>query len=231
MQTIGFIGAYDKTDLILYLAKILTTLNYKVLMVDSTITQKARYIVPSINPTQKYITEFEKIDVAVGFDNFLDIKNYIGINDVVPLEYDIALVDLDRPENVIKFNSINNNKNYFVTAFDVYSLKRGLEALTELKEPIKLTKILFSKDMLKEENEYLDFLALGYKIEWEELKLCFPLEIGDKSVIMENQVIARIKLKNLSEQYKEGLTYLVEDITKESIQNIRKAFKTIEREG
>lgn len=231
MQTIGFIGAYDKTDLILYLAKILTTLNYKVLMVDSTITQKTRYIVPSINPTQKYITEFEKIDVAVGFDSFIDIKNYIGLNDVVPLEYDIALVDIDSADNLAKFNAINNEKNYFVTGFDVYSLKRGLEALSELKEPIKLTKILFSKEMLKEENEYLDFLALGYKIEWEELKLCFPLEIGDKSVIMENQIIARIKLKNLSEQYKEGLAYLIENITKQSIQNIRKAFKTIEKEG
>lgn len=231
MQTIGFIGAYDKTDLILYIAKILTTLNYKVLIVDTTITQKARYIVPSITPTQKYITEFEKIDVAVGFESFLDIKNYIGINDVSPLEYDIALVDIDRGENLVKFNAINNEKNYFVTGFDVYSLKRGLEILSELKETIKLTKILFSKEMLKEENEYLDFLALGYKIEWEELKLCFPLEIGDKSVIIENQIIARIKLKNLSEQYKEGLVYITENITKETMSNIRKTLKAIEKEG
>ena len=231
MQTIGFIGAYDKTDLILYLAKILTTLNYKVLMVDSTITQKARYIVPAINPTQKYITEFEKIDVAIGFDSFLDIKNYIGLNDVVPLDYDIALVDIDSAENLERFNIQNNEKNYFVTAFDLYSLKRGLEIFSELKGTIKLTKVLFSKEMLKEENEYLDFLALGYKIEWDEIKICFPLEIGDKSVIVENQIISRIKVKNLSEQYKEGLIYMIEDMTKQSVQNIRKAFKTIEKEG
>ena len=231
MQTIGFIGAYDKTDLILYLAKILTTLNYKVLIVDSTITQKARYIVPAINPTKKYITEFERIDVAIGFDSFLDIKNYIGLNDVVPLDYDIALVDIDSAQNLERFNAQNNEKNYFVTAFDLYSLKKGLEIFSELKGTIKLTKVLFSKEMLKEENEYLDFLALGSKIEWEEIKICFPLEIGDKSVIVENQIIARIKVKNLSEQYKEGLIYMIEDMTKQSAQNIRKAFKTIEREG
>ena len=41
MEKVGFIGAFDKTDLILNLAKILTTMGKKVLMIDSTITQKA----------------------------------------------------------------------------------------------------------------------------------------------------------------------------------------------
>ena len=69
MKKIGFIGAYDKTDLIIYIAKILTTLDKKVLIVDSTLAQKARYVVPVINPTAMYITEYEEIDIAVGFSN------------------------------------------------------------------------------------------------------------------------------------------------------------------
>ena len=36
MKNIGFIGAYDKTDLLLNIAKILTTMNFKVLVVDAT---------------------------------------------------------------------------------------------------------------------------------------------------------------------------------------------------
>ena len=231
MQTIGFIGAYDKTDLILYIAKILTTFGKKVIVVDSSLTQKTRYIVPVINPAQKYITEFERFDVAVGFESFLDIKNYIGITDITPLEYDYALVDIDDPEKLLRFNSLANARNFFVTGFDVYSLKKGLATFELVQEPIKLTKILFSQRMLKEEDEYLNYLALGYKIEWEDLKLCFPLEVGDKCVIIENQTISRIKLKGLSDQYKEGLAYIIENISGESIQNIRKVFKAIEREG
>lgn len=65
MKKIGFIGAYDKTDLIVYLAKILTVLNQKVLVIDATVNQKARYIVPAINPTTSYVTDFEDIDIAV----------------------------------------------------------------------------------------------------------------------------------------------------------------------
>ena len=231
MQTIGFIGAYDKTDLVLYVAKILVTFGKKVLIVDSSLLQKTRYIVPTINPAQKYITEFENFDVAVGFDSFIDIKNYIGINDIAPLDYDFVLVDIDDPEKLIKYNAVSNNENFFVTGFDIFSLKKGLSTFELLQEPIKLTKVLFSQRLLREDEEYLDYLALGYKVEWEELKLCFPLDVNDKSMIIQNQTVARIKLKGLSEQYKEGLAYIIEKITGESMQNIKKMFKIIEREG
>ena len=51
MKKIGFIGAYDKTDMIVYIGKILTVLKQKVLIVDSTLNQKAKYIVPVISET------------------------------------------------------------------------------------------------------------------------------------------------------------------------------------
>ena len=74
MKKIGFIGAYDKTDMILYVAKILTMLEKKVLIMDSTINQKARYVVPAISPAMKYVTDFEDIDIAVGFSSIEDMK-------------------------------------------------------------------------------------------------------------------------------------------------------------
>ena len=80
MKKVGFIGAYDKIDLIIYVAKILTTLNKKVLVIDATTIQKARYVVPAINPTITYVTEYEGIDIAVGFQNIQDIKRYLGIS-------------------------------------------------------------------------------------------------------------------------------------------------------
>ena len=73
MKKIGFIGAYDKTDVILSVAKVLTMVGKKVLIIDDTITQKCKYVVPVINPTKTYITSYEGIDVAVGFYNFKTI--------------------------------------------------------------------------------------------------------------------------------------------------------------
>ena len=134
MKKIGFIGAYDKTDLLLNIAKVLTVMNYRVLVVDSTINQKARYVVPAIDPTVSYITSFEDIDVAVGFESLENIRNYIGTTR--ELSYDIALIDIDNVEKIEKFHMENANINYFVTSFDVYSLKKGLEIIMGVKTPI-----------------------------------------------------------------------------------------------
>ena len=230
MKKIGFIGAYDKTDLILYVAKILTTLKHKVLIIDSTINQKARYIVPVINPAVKYVTEFEEIDIAVGFENLSDIKKYLGLSEQQDMEYDIVLIDTDDYIGFEAYNLQEANKNYFVTSFDNYSLKKGLEVLAGLKEPISLTKVYFSKEMLKEEDDYLNFLSLGYKVIWNEYRLYFPIENGDLTVIYENQRVAKIKFKKLSVQYKDGLAYLAEEILGNvSESNIRRAIKAIER--
>ncbi len=230
MKKIGFIGAYDKTDLILYVAKILTTLKHKVLIIDSTINQKARYIVPVINPAVKYVTEFEEIDIAVGFENLSDIKKYLGLSEQQDMEYDIVLIDTDNYIGFEAYNLQEANKNYFVTSFDNYSLKKGLEVLAGLKEPISLTKVYFSKEMLKEEDDYLNFLSLGYKVIWNEYRLYFPIENGDLTVIYENQRVAKIKFKKLSVQYKDGLAYLAEEILGNvSESNIRRAIKAIER--
>ena len=230
MKKIGFIGAYDKTDLIVYIAKILTTLNKKVLVIDSTVNQKARYIVPAINPTTTYVTDFEDIDIAVGFSSLEDIKNYLGLAENQEMEYDIALIDTDKIEGFRNFELETATKNYFVTSFDNYSLKKGLEVLSGLQNVISLTKVLFSKEMSKEEDDYLNFLSLGYKAVWNEYRIYFPIENGDLNVIYENQRLAKIRLKKLSIQYKDGLVYLAEEILGDvSETNVRKAVKIIER--
>ncbi len=232
MKKIGFIGAYDKTDLMLYTAKILTLLNQKVLIMDATTNQKARYIVPAINPTMKYVTDFEEIDVAVGFSSIEDIKQYLGIGERQEMEYDIMLIDTDNVQGLKNFQLEEADKNYFVTSFDNYSLKKGMEILNGVQNIVNLTKVLFSKDMLKEEDDYLNFLSLGYKIMWNDYRIYFPIENGDLSVLYENQRVAKIRFKKLSVSYKDGLAYLAEEILGNvSEANIRKTIKTVEKIG
>ncbi len=228
MKKVGFIGAYDKIDLIVYIAKVLTELEKKVLVIDATAKQKARYIIPTINPTVMYVTEYEEIDIAVGFNNMEDIEKYLGVNENQKLEYDYILIDVDNIQAFNDFGLEEAQKNYFVTSFDAYSLKKGLETLMEIKNPISLTKILFSKEMLKEEDDYLNFLSLGYKVIWNEYRVYFPIENGDLNVIYENQRVAKIRFKKLSVQYKDSLAYIVGEILESVNDNIiRRTIKTI----
>ena len=95
---------------------------------------------------------------------------------------------------------------------------------------MELTKILFSKEILSEENDYLDFLSLGYKVKWNDYRIYFPLEMGDESAIIDNQRLSKIKFKNLSAQYKESLMYITEELIEEKeINNFIKALRNFEK--
>ncbi len=209
MKKIGFIGAYDKIDLMLYVAKVIAEMNKKVLVIDTTIIQKARYIVPCIAPSKCYITEYEKIDVAVGFNTLDEIEKYLSVEE---LQYDVVLIDIDDNERFKEFDMAKANKNYFVTGFDSYSLKKGLEVIGKMDDKLLMKKVLFSQEMLEEEDDYLNFLSFYYAVRWEDKKIYFPYEIGDSTAIIENQRTARIRFKNLSDAYKEGLCEIVQDI-------------------
>lgn len=215
MKKIGFIGAYDKTDIILGIAKVLAMANKKVLVLDNTITQKCKYVVPVINPTKSYITTYEDIDVAVGFENMEKLRQYMGLQDGENLEYDFFIIDTDTFEGLSTFGVQSANKIYFVTSFDSYSLKKGIEILSQLGVPTRITRIFFSKEMSREEEEYFDYLSLGIKAIWDEEKLYFPLENGDFPAIMENQRISKIKFQNLSDEYRRNIRFLVSDIDSE----------------
>ena len=189
---------------------------------------KVRYVVPAIKPMKTYITEFEEMDIAVGFNNMEEIEQYLSTTDK-QIKYDIVLINIDNIKSLKNFKIDEANKNYFVTAFDLYSLKRGLEIFTGLEKNINLTKVYFTKEMLKEEDDYLNFLSKKYKILWGEI-VYFPIENGDLNVIYENQRVEKIKLKKLSIQYKDGLAYIAEEILGDSNGvKIRKAIKAIER--
>lgn len=226
MKKVGFIGGYNKTDMILYVAKMLTIAGKNVLVVDATKEQFAKYIVPTINPTFSYVTNYENIDIAIGFNNLKDIKDYLAEE----LNYDYILIDIDNFESFENYDMENCFKNYFVTSFNLYSIKKGLEILINLAQPVELTKVIFSKEILDEENEYLNFLSLGYKVNWNDYRVYFPLEMGDESAIIDNQRLSKIKFKNLTTQYKESLMYIAEELIGErDASDFIKALKNFEK--
>lgn len=230
MRTIGFIGAYDKINLIMYIAKLLTEMDKKVMIIDTTTLQKMKYIVPAISSSSAYVTEFEGVDIAVGFHNYEQIKEHIGQPQHAVLGYDYILLDVDTPEEIVNFDLKSATNNYFVTGFDVYSLKRGIEILSGFIEPVPMKKVYFTKKAKKEEDEYLNYISLGCKVLWDEEIIYFPFEQGDETTLMENQRVEKVKIKKLTQAYKEGLLYLANDLIDQSeASNLRRAYKQLER--
>ena len=230
MNKIGFIGGFDKFDFILNIARILTVCGKKVLLVDATLTQKSRYVVPAINPTIRYITEFREIDVAVGFDDIYAIKEYLQVREEQELRYDYLFIDVDSDYAFDNFNMKAADKLYFVTSFDTYALKKGLEVFQVLENPMQVTKVLFAKDILTEEDQYLNFLSQNLKIVWNPSKIYVPFEEGDQTVIMENQRVQQIKFKKLTQGYRNALEIIAEELMPDVNPNVvKKNMKNVEK--
>lgn len=231
MKNICFIGAFDKLDLILYIAKIINNLNKKVLIIDATEMQKSKYIVPAINPTKSYITSFYDMDIAVGFESYEQIERYIGDTEGQGMKYDFALVNVDDGRIFSNFNNEDTLKNYFVTSYELYSIKKGFEAIKQIEKPIEITKVIFSRGMDLEDDYYIDYLSLGYKVIWNDNKINFPYETQDIEAMIENQKSSKIQIKGLTLQYKENLEYIITDILPDiNVTNLRRIMKNMERE-
>ena len=219
MKKIGFVGAFDKVNLVMYTAKVLQNMNYKVLVIDGTMLQKTRYVVPTISHAKMYITEFEKMDFAVGFQSMEQVLQYLQINTMSEdnLPYDYVLIDVDNRVALRTFEITNAEKIYFVTGFDIYSLKRGIDIFTNIEQPINLTKVLYSNNVTKEDEDYLNYLALEKKIIWnEEMEFYCPLSEMDNRAIEENQRVDKIRIKRLSGNYQQSIIYIVQNILNEA---------------
>lgn len=232
MRKVGFIGAYDKSNLIMCVAKILTMKNKRVLIIDTTAEQKFKYIVPTIHPTRTYITTWEQIDVAVGFETMEGILEYIGTSKIEQ-EYDIILMNIDNYKAIENMKAEQNDVNCFVTAMDLYSIRKGIEIFGQLQKSMKLVKIIFSSIMEEADNQYIDYLADGFKMEWTKKQIFFPIILDDKYVEMNNQLIYKLGLKSMSTLYKESLATLIGMLFHEEIreQEARRIIKALEKDG
>lgn len=235
MKKIGFMGAYDKANFMIYTAKVLRLLDYKVLVVDASSVQKIKYIIPAINPTKSYITSFEDIDFAVGFEEWAEVERYLGIRydsnetEVTKTNtdiYDYVLIDIDSAERLESFEMEDAEKNYFVTSFDMFSLKKGIDIFKNVIRPMELTKIEFAYETSKEDEEYLNYISLEYKVNWNNYVFYFQILGEDNKVFEENQRLEKIRFRKLSIGYKEALTYVIQDICKnENLSKIKRTMK------
>lgn len=228
MEKINFIGAYDKTDSIMYIAKILTEMKKKVIIVDATITQKTKYVIPTIDNRSEYIANYANIDFAIGFTNYNDIKTYLGMPQSAAFTYDYMLIDIDNSDLLNNFDVYSSKKNYFVTSFDLYALKKGVEVLKRLSLPVEIMKVYFSNLMSQSEDDYFNYIATGCRVKWNQDKIYFPLLNEDLDIIKENQRLSKIRFKGLSNEYKTSLMEWTQDICGDS-NGVKKACRQIER--
>ena len=192
------------------------------------ITQKSKYVIPTVENKNEYITNYSNIDFAIGFTNYNDIKTYLGMPQSAAFTYDYMLIDIDNSDLLNNFDVYSSKKNYFVTSFDLYALKKGVEVLKRLSLPVEIMKVYFSNLMSQSEDDYFNYIATGCRVKWNQDKIYFPLLNEDLDVIKENQRLSKIRFKGLSNEYKTSLMEWTQDICGDS-NGVKKACRQIER--
>lgn len=229
MKKIAFIGGYDKSDIIIYIAKILSMINKRILVIDTTLLQKTKYIVPTMTPTLKYVTTYDEIDIAIGFSNMEDVKQYLGINNFEN-EYDYIIYDIDDPDCYANFGLKPEDEHCLLTTFDVYSVQKGLNVLRRIAQPTEVLKAIITRDPDSDESEYLDFVTFNLKIKWKQNIVFFPFDTEDLYEIYHNQRYSKVRFSGLSMDFMDSLSFLIENITECTRGEVRKAIKMIDKD-
>lgn len=243
MKCIGFVGNIDKTELVMYIAKVLAALGKKTIYIDATTIQKARYIIPTIGGMEEqnqYVVQHDGVEFAIGFTNMLELKKYFLSKGEDFTEFEYILVDTDIQEMCEEYDLKNANNLFFVSSFDKYHIIKGIELLkymcamkrkTDTEAQLVLTKLLYYSDVNTADSKYVENLADNLPLLWAHGTINFPYDQGDLSVNIQNQYGTKIDFRNLSKMYKDAIIDTVAIINNEDKARLKKVIKSIEREA
>lgn len=227
-----FTGICDKSDLLLYMCKILAHGDKRVLLVDAALDAKYRYCIGNQQP-QLPVTEFAGFDVAGGFDTLSGLELHLLNED--EKDYDYILMDVERTDFLQHRDWMDADACIWVSGFDVTSLKRSAALLEELKEQwLDQTSPSFHRVYLNVIEDMTDEAYIeGYlnpggmawqgqpvKMPWDEL--FFGLKI-------QNEHAGRLVLKPLSRHYKRALIELILQLSEWDRRHVRRAMRHAER--
>ena len=232
MPVIGLIGYVDKYDFAINLAKTINIMNKSVLVVDSTLDRKLKYIVPALNNIGKaYVTQYNNIDFAVGFDSMHDVENYMcdqGIN--IGL-YDYIIIDMDSPRSYEFFRTRGIDKMYFFITTSVLSVAKDREIIKAIRvynqDEIKMTKVLHKSFISRAAEDYFESQISDYNVNWQEPTYEIPDDEIDRQVNTDSQFSGIIGIKKHSKIYISTIAdmtaEIVDDVTsKEVIKEIKR---------
>lgn len=230
MQVIGLVGYMDKYDFVMNLARTINIMDKSVLVVDATLDQKLKYVVPALdNIGRSYVTQYNNIDFAVGFNSMHDVENYMieqGIN--INL-YDHILIDIDSPKGYELFRTRGINKTYLFLDTTVLSLSKNKEMVkamrvyTQQGDSLELSRVWFKAYLSRASQEYFDKQIEEYNAKWVEPEYEIPYDEKDKMEDIDSELSGIINIKKHSKMYISAIAdmtaEIVEDVNSKMVLN------------
>src|SRR5574344_308746 len=203
MQVIGLVGYVDKYEMVMNLSKSINIMDKAVLVIDATLDRKLKYIVPALdNVGRSYITQYDNIDFAVGFDSIHDIENYMAEQSINIAIYDFILIDMDSPRSYEFFRTRGLDKTYFFIDTNILSIAKNKDIVKAMRvynsdedAKLELTKVVYKGYISRSANDYFEQKVKEYDVNWKEPQYEIPLDEQDKLVDIDSQFSGIIEIR------------------------------------
>lgn len=233
MKRIVFLGAPDKSHLLLVLGKLLSAMELKVLLVDSTLTQGIQSYLPD-SDYRAPVREFEGMDIASGFITLDQLERHLG-QQIAAWDYDVLLLDTDHTEFVKGRDLPAYDRRVWCSSFGRLHLQRNADLMQRLclheaeGKPLSFYKMLTSLVPVSVTEAYLDELLPSHLFQWEDAVFRFTLDERDASVELDNQHHGRLDVRRLTGNYRRNVLNMAEQLLEWDERTAQQAWKRLRK--
>lgn len=235
MKKVLFIGAADKSDIILSICKVLASTGNRVMLVDGTIGKKLRYSINHFNENQRVI-EFEGFDVSMNFESFSEIEEYLKEAEHSGL-YDTLIVDTDA-NNFLTYEDYKNaNMRFIVSSYERFCVDHNEAIISSIYSTddkpgqVEVERIIVNSVECGIDEDYLNMQLANYYIIWPEESYFLPFDEVNYAIKIKNQHNKRVNLKKLSRTYRSVIGSIVQKLLDCDNKTAKTAFKLAQRRG
>lgn len=235
MITWIFAGMCDKSELLFYLCKMLSSSSARVLLIDATDRRKYPYYIGHLDQ-QLLITEFSGFDVACGFDDEVHLEAHLANSGSSLAKYDYVIYDLELPEFCSSKTWEGASARVWVTDYEIWTLEEGRRWLREAVGRYRINgfELEMYKVIVRAVDEWFDEAYLeGYfshmPIRWKGDPVYIPWNEADCSLRLRNEHFRCVQMKPLTRGYKRKVCLLMQMLTDWDQKQINRVLRAAER--
>lgn len=237
MKKIVFLGATDKSHLLLTLGKLLAAAGQNVLLVDSTTMQTTQSYLPQTEERRgAFVTEFEGIDVAGGFITHTQLDQYVRKTEGQWPAYDVFLLDTDHTEFVKGRELPDFAHRVWCSNLEKAAMVKNAALMRRLclaesaVQPLPFFKLVSPSLQTTVSEAYIESQLEGGPLQWLEPVFRFPLDERDLSVQLDNQHHSRIDVRRCSGAYRRTMLAMMRQLSGCGEKTANLAWKRVRRD-
>ncbi|OZB95088.1 hypothetical protein [Paenibacillus sp. XY044] len=234
MKTWIFAGICDKSELLIYVCKLLVAAGQKVLLVDATEKRKYPLYIGQLDRPLS-VTEFSGFDVASGVADEIGLQEHLASAGTSMEHYDVVVFDMEQADFCSPDTWESAAALVWVSDYEIWTLERGRDWLEELLNGhlAGQTHEFYIAYVRAVEPFFDEGYAEGYfgnlPVLWREAPVVIPWVETDYALKLHNEHSRKVRIRPLSRIYKKNLCLLMRLLTDMEPKTIHRALRSAER--